>query len=44
MFNQQLESKMKELPISFTQEQTVHLHEHKNNNFVYPDSKSNRHP
>ena len=26
---------MKELPISFTQEQTVHLHEHKNNNFIY---------
>ena len=34
MFTQQLELKMKELPISFTQEKTVHLLEH---NFVYPD-------
>ena len=38
MFIQQLESKMKELPISFTQEQTKHLHEHKSNKFVYLDN------
>ena len=37
MFAQQLESIMKELPISFTQEQTVHLLEYKSNNFMYPD-------
>ena len=37
MFTQQLELKMKELPITFTQEQTVHILEHKSNNFVYPD-------
>ena len=37
MFTQQLESKMKELPISFTQEQTVHLHDQKGKIFVYLD-------
>ena len=37
MFTQQLESKMKELPISSTQEQTVHILEHKSNIFMYPD-------
>ena len=37
MFTKQLELKRKELPISFTQEQTVHLFEHKSNNFVYLD-------
>ena len=36
MFTQQLELKMKELPISFTQEQRVHLHEHKSNNYCVP--------
>ena len=37
MLAQQLESKIKDIPVSFNKEQIICLDEQKHNNFVYPD-------
>ena len=37
MLIQHLESKIKDIPVSFKREQTIQLDEQKHNNFVHPD-------
>ena len=37
MLIQQLESKIKYIPVSFNNEQMIQLDEQKHNNFAYPD-------